>query len=95
MSDWENRLLMQPLLPDGLDIDDFNVVLVKFKNTHGQQRYIYLAVPIEIYARFLEERKTRPAFNYSEYGEILATGDGEPSVKLKMTMERFYNVINL
>ncbi len=91
-SDWEDRTLDLDLHEDLLSTSDLSVLLLKFENTQNRQRYIYLAVPQEMYNEFMRKR-TKGGFNYSEYGEILAAGDGEPPQRLRLAMARLYNVI--
>lgn len=93
MPDWVERMLGIENYRLGIDIPDTVVVLFYFENINGENKFLYLATPLELYDEVIQKNRSGVGFNFSEYGEILASGDGEPNSRLKMEMARLYNVI--
>lgn len=56
----------------------------------GRQLYAYVAVNKDKIAAFMQHLKTQETIVLPEYGEILATGFGEPTDEIKRWMEENY-----
>lgn len=60
-----------------------------FKNEHGEQEFIYIAVRSDNMAAFQEAVK-HGNFDAEDYGSVLEYGKGEPSDHVKNKMKMLY-----
>lgn len=66
------------------------VFLYRAKTAKGEDAYLYIAVPKDRMEPFAVAMRTQSSMNFEEYGEILASGYGEPDDETKAWMEKNY-----
>jgi hypothetical protein len=103
MTDWVTKALgsdkaagkqAAEVLDDSL-LDEEMVVLLQGKNAYGDPIYSYLQLTLRRFRELREAAKGGRDFSPSEYGSVLAAGQGSPSAELRSEMAVTYNLIDI
>ncbi len=103
MTDWVTKALgsdkaaskeAAEVLDDSL-LDEEMVVLLQGKNAYGDPIYSYLQLTLRDFRKLREDAKGGKDFSPSEYGQVLAAGQGQPSAELRSEMAVTYNLIDI
>lgn len=65
------------------------VLLVRGDDTDGNNRFAYMAVRADKLPEFIEAQKSG-SFYPEDYGIVIETGEGEPSVEVRQKMHHEY-----
>ena len=74
-------------------LGDSLVLLMRGKNTFGDRIYSYLKVSAGDLNRMQTAISQGETFNPSDYGTVVAAGQGEPSAEVKQEIESTYKVL--
>jgi hypothetical protein len=74
---------------------EFVVVLMVGKNNAGEPIYVYIRTPVWKFYELAEFVKTGGDFIPSSYGEIVASGLGEPSHELRQKMREEHTLVDV
>lgn len=74
-------------------LGDAVVLLLRGKNTFGDRIYSYLKVAGEDLSRMQSAASSGQPFNPSDYGTVVAAGQGEPTAEVRQEIESTYKVL--
>lgn len=94
---WSTRGLDSTQAGTGMDssiLDEHVVILMQGKNTFGDRIYSYLKVTLNDLKRMQFNASEGSPFNPSDYGTVIAAGQGEPTAEVVQEIESAYKVLS-
>lgn len=94
---WSTRGLDSAQPGTGIDksiLEESVVILMQGKNTFGDRIYSYLKVTLNDLKRMQFNASEGNPFNPSDYGTVIAAGQGEPTAEIKQEIESNYKVLS-
>ena len=82
MSNWAHKVLN----------DSGSLVFLTSKQNDGYKAYYYLLLSQSNKRKFFEDIKELADINLEDYGQIVATGWGEPSAEVKQAIKEKYKL---
>lgn len=73
--------------------EKFAVVLLRGKNSFGDNIYSYVKISFPNFKRMYESMMANETFMPSDFGEVVAAGKGEPNDEVKAEISRLYPLI--
>lgn len=90
----KSRPSNRPTSPiEALLSDDFRILLLRGKNTHGDRVYAYVKIRSLDVEKLESAMKGEGNFNLGQFGEIIAAGRGEPPADVKRDVDIAYPTI--
>lgn len=92
---WNTRPFGNGQSPPTYDesLGDAVVLLLRGKNTFGDRIYSYLKISSADLRRMQEALAQGQTFNPSDFGTVVAAGQGEPPAEVKQEIESTYKVL--
>jgi hypothetical protein len=73
--------------------NEFTVILLRGKNTKGDQIYCYVKITLPNVQRFKAALRSHNAFNPSDFGTVVAAGKGEPPREVQAEIRKKYALV--
>lgn len=93
---WSTRGIDSANQPPGIDpsvLEESVVLLMQGKNTFGDRIYSYLKLTLKDMARMQEASQSGQPFSPSDFGTVVAAGQGEPTAEIRQEVEATYKVL--
>lgn len=74
--------------------EDTLVLLMRGKNTFGDKIYSYVKLTLQDLQRMQAAIKQGQPFNPSDFGTVVAAGQGEPTAEVKQEINSLYKVLD-